>query len=69
MTALALAHLDGVAEQPALPVRGKDSDVAFQKVVVYRHPAVFSVARQILPLVQGKSNLNAAGYAYNTNLP
>ncbi len=46
--------LDGVAEQPTFSAGGKDSDVAFQKVVVYRHPAVLGVARQIVPLVQGE---------------
>ena len=45
--------LDGVAEQPTLSAGGKDSDIAFENVVVYRHPAVFDVSRQIVPLVQG----------------
>ena len=45
--------LDGVAEQPGFPAGGKDSDIAFAKVVVDRHPAVLGEACQIFPLVQG----------------
>jgi len=38
-----LGSIHGVAEQPA---------IAFEKVVVDRHPAVFGVARQIFPSFQ-----------------
>jgi len=43
----------GVAEQPGFSSSGKNPDIAFEKVVVDRHPAVFGVARQVFPLVQG----------------
>lgn len=35
-----------------LSASGKDSDIAFEEIVVDRHPAVFGVVRQIFPLVQ-----------------
>ncbi len=44
--------INRVAEQPTLSSRGEDSDVALQKVVVDGHPAVFSITRQIFPLVE-----------------
>ena len=52
MTALAWAPWT-VSLKSQLFLSGcKDPDVALQKVVVDRHPAVFGVARQIFPLVE-----------------
>ena len=43
---------DRVAE-PTLPASGKNPDVALEQIVVDGHFAVFDIARQIGPLVQG----------------
>ena len=42
----------GIAEQPTLSASGKNPDITLKQIVVDRQPAVFGVARQILPLVQ-----------------
>lgn len=42
----------GVGEQPRFSSGRKNSDVAFQNVVIDRHHAVAGVARQIIPLVE-----------------
>jgi hypothetical protein len=45
--------IDGIAEEPVFPSASEDSDIAFKKVIVDRHSAVFGVTPQIVPLVQG----------------
>ncbi len=48
-----LGSVSGIAEQPRFSSGGKNSDLAFQNVVIDRHPAVAGVTRQVIPLVQG----------------
>lgn len=46
-------YIDGIAEELTLPAGCEESDVALQEVVVDRYPAVFVIAHQISPIVQG----------------